>query len=70
MAVRRMQDLVFTIEQWTADEAAIEEKLAEASNAVVARAAFTAACRQRPTSVILLRHGIRVVEAQRPGTGR
>lgn len=59
-------DLPFTVEEWTADETARVEVLARTGNLLIARAAFEAAARLRPTRTILCRDGARVVARHTP----
>jgi hypothetical protein len=59
-------DLEFTVEEWTPDEASIHELLARAANSTIAKGAYLAAVKMRPTALILLRHGARVLERSAP----
>lgn len=52
----------FTLERWSKDGKHLEETLALFRNALVARAAFPEAVRQRHRSRIMVRKGTRVLE--------
>ncbi|WP_158807990.1 hypothetical protein [Beijerinckia sp. L45] len=58
----------FTVDVWSA-EGAVVENMARASGALVARAAFDQACRERVGFRVTLRQGIRLLETReaRPG---
>jgi hypothetical protein len=56
----------FAIEQWSEDDAHLEEVMAKCRNSSVARAAFKAAVEQRPKSRIYLRNGVHVLEKYEP----
>lgn len=53
-------ECLFTVQTWN-DNGGIEETLARASNGLVARAAYDAACKERPRNELTLRHGCRLI---------
>jgi hypothetical protein len=59
------EDLQFSVEAWTADEAELEEVLGRTATLVLAQSLFAEAC-QRDRRVILLRHRTRVVKRRGP----
>ena len=59
----------FTVDVWSA-EGGIVETMARASGAMVARAAFDQACRERLGYRVTLRQGIRVVSVREAAAGQ
>jgi hypothetical protein len=65
-----IEELDFTVEQWSSDDSRLEEVLARVGHAAIARMAFFEATRQRPGRRILLRQATRVIEdSARPIAG-
>jgi hypothetical protein len=65
-----IEDLDFTIEQWSSDDSRLEEIIARIGNVAIARMAFFEAVRQRPGRRILLRQATRLVaDSSRPLSG-
>ena len=54
--------LVYAVELWTPDSAALEQILARAASATLARAIFTAAQQEHPGRHIVLRQGDQVID--------
>lgn len=54
--------LAYTVELWSEDNAGLEQILARALSAGVARAIFTAAKDEHPGRHIVLRHGDKVID--------
>jgi hypothetical protein len=59
-------DFHFAVEQWTQDDLHVEEVMAKCRSVLVANAAFEAAVKQRPRSLIYLRNGTRVLARHEP----
>jgi hypothetical protein len=59
-------DFIFAVEQWAMDDSHIEEVVAQCRNAIVARAAFTAAVEFRPKSRLYLRSRAMIMERYEP----
>src|SRR4051812_39090802 len=56
-----IEEVGFSIEQWSADDTRLEEVLGRVGNVTVARVAFREAVRLRPGRRVLLRQSTRVV---------
>jgi hypothetical protein len=54
--------LLYVVELWTHDQSAVEQVLARAATAMLARAIFAAAKAEYPGRHIVLRHGDRTIE--------
>jgi hypothetical protein len=54
--------LVYAVELWTEDRTALDQILARASSATLARAIFTAAKEEHPGRHLVLRHGANVID--------
>lgn len=63
---RVIEELHFTVEQWTKDDLHVEEVMARVGNAIVAHAAFEAAVKVRPHALIYLRHRAHVMAKHLP----
>ena len=63
-----MSNLLFKVEQWTSDDMHVDEVVAVSVNVLVARAAWEAAVELRPSSIMRLRHGSRVICEHLPDT--
>jgi hypothetical protein len=62
-----IEELDFTIEQWSANGSRVDEILARASHVLVARIAFYEAARQRPGRRVVLRQASRLIcDSTRP----
>ena len=62
-----IEELDFTIEQWSADGSRVDEILARAGHVLVARIAFYEAARQRPGRRVVLRQASRLIcDSTRP----
>jgi len=62
-----MTDLPYRIEIWSAGDQRVEELIATASNAIVARAAFNAAAAQYPARLVRLRNRALVMAEHQGG---
>ena len=51
----------YQVEEWSRDHMAPVDLMAGANNLLVARAAYEAACKERPDRVVYLRNGARVL---------
>jgi hypothetical protein len=54
--------LVYAVELWTEDRAALDQILARASSATLARAIFAAAKEEHPARHLVLRYGVNVID--------
>lgn len=66
LAEQPLSDFVFHVEQWSDDDIRVVAILAVAVNITIARAAYTAALGERPTSIVRLRNKAAVVEERIP----
>jgi hypothetical protein len=56
-----IEELDFTVEQWSVDGSRVDEILARAGHVLVARIAFYEAARQRPSRRVVLRQASRLI---------
>ena len=57
--------LPFEVERWTADDMHVEQVLARANQVYLAKAAYEAAVVHYPKALLMLRHGIMVIDKNR-----
>lgn len=62
----REEDFPFHVEDWGKEGRTPFSVIALAQNQLVAKGAFLAAVRQYPESVLMLRHGARIMEKHEP----
>jgi hypothetical protein len=61
-----LDDFVFKIEVWSRGDSRIDELLAVAKNVTVARAAYEAACKERPDRIVRLCNKAMILEERFP----
>jgi len=64
--VQRYANCEFHVEQWTDDDLRVDTLLSCSVNALIARAAYDEATRQRPTRIVRLRHRARIIAEHIP----
>lgn len=61
-----LDELCFTVDQWTDDGGRIESVLSCSSNALIAKGAFHEAVKLRPHKRLTMRHKSRVIDSHTP----